>query len=156
MLGLMKKQPITKGGFSRGRNVVYALHAHLVFVAKYRKCVFTPDMLADMENVMGKVCSDQGATLVEFNGEASHVHLLVHYPPWPFRAWLTLLKAYQAAIFANITLQACLESFELITYGPHLTLQEAWEVPVLMLLEATLSSKSNRFHPRLESRGFSR
>jgi putative transposase len=30
---------------------------------------------------MAEVCTDFGAELVEFNGEADHVHLLVHYPP---------------------------------------------------------------------------
>ena len=77
----MKKQPTTKDGFSRGRHVIHALHAHLVFVSKYRRGVFTSGMLTDMEGVMSMVCSDMGATLVEFNGEANHVHLLVHYPP---------------------------------------------------------------------------
>lgn len=38
-------------------------------------------MLLAMEAVMIKVCEDMGATLVEFNGEQNHVHLLVHYPP---------------------------------------------------------------------------
>ena len=28
-----------------------------------------------------KVCDDLDVTLVEFNGEPSHVHLLIHYPP---------------------------------------------------------------------------
>ena len=30
---------------------------------------------------MRDVCTDFGAELREFNGEADHVHLLVHYPP---------------------------------------------------------------------------
>ncbi|GAA4797297.1 hypothetical protein GCM10023329_57900 [Streptomyces sanyensis] len=30
---------------------------------------------------MRKVCEDFHAELKEFNGEADHVHLLVHYPP---------------------------------------------------------------------------
>jgi len=30
---------------------------------------------------MKDVCEDFGATLVEFNGEHDHVHLLVEYPP---------------------------------------------------------------------------
>jgi len=29
----------------------------------------------------GKVCSDIGAELREFNGEDDHAHLLVEYPP---------------------------------------------------------------------------
>lgn len=57
------------------------LHAHLVFVTKYRRKVFTDDMLTYCQTTMGEVCADLDAELVEFNGEADHVHLLVAYPP---------------------------------------------------------------------------
>jgi putative transposase len=30
---------------------------------------------------MREACADFGAELREFNGQADHVHLLVHYPP---------------------------------------------------------------------------
>ncbi|MFF0106246.1 IS200/IS605 family transposase [Streptomyces hirsutus] len=65
----------------RGRHVIYNLHAHLVFVTKYRRGVFTDDMLTRCEEVMRDVCAGFEAELREFNGEAGHVHLLVHYPP---------------------------------------------------------------------------
>jgi putative transposase len=65
----------------RGRSVVYTLHAHLIFTPKYRRGVFTDPMLTRCEQIMAAVCADFGATLVEFNGEHDHVHLLVHYPP---------------------------------------------------------------------------
>lgn len=64
-----------------GRTCVYNLHAHLVFVTKYRRNVFTDDMLTDMEAIMRDVCQDFDATLMEFNGEDDHVHLLVSHPP---------------------------------------------------------------------------
>ena len=57
------------------------LHAHLVFVTKYRRPVFTDAMLTFCEHTMRGVCADFNAELVEFNGEADHVHLLVAYPP---------------------------------------------------------------------------
>lgn len=65
----------------RGRHVVHHLHAHLVFVTKYRKAVFTDAVLTTCQQSMESVCEDFGATLSEFNGEADHVHLLVQYPP---------------------------------------------------------------------------
>jgi putative transposase len=65
----------------RGRTVIYSLHAHLVFVTKYRRGVMDEEMLTRCEEIMRKVCDDFGATLTEFNGEDDHVHLLVHYPP---------------------------------------------------------------------------
>ena len=64
-----------------GRHCVFALHVHLVFVTKFRRGVFTAEVLADLRGVFGSVCADFGADLVEFDGEDDHVHLLVNYPP---------------------------------------------------------------------------
>ena len=64
-----------------GRHVVYNLHVHLVFVAKYRRKVFTKEILDDMQGIFEEVCSKFEAQLVEFDGECDHVHLLVVYPP---------------------------------------------------------------------------
>ena len=63
----------------RGRHCVTALHVHLVFVTKYRNDVFTPPALLRLKEIFSKVCSDFGAVLVESNGEADQVHLLVEY-----------------------------------------------------------------------------
>ena len=65
----------------RARHSVSLLHAHLVFVTKYRRKVFTEDMLTSTEHTMRSACNELGADLVEFNGQADHVHLLVAYPP---------------------------------------------------------------------------
>lgn len=61
--------------------MVFTLTAHLVFVTKYRRAVFTDALLITCEQVMADVCTDFGAELIEFNGEGDHVHLLVSYPP---------------------------------------------------------------------------
>lgn len=65
----------------RGRHCVFAMHVHLVFVAKYRKRVFDAQLLKYMEEIFVKVCSKFDAELKEFNGEEDHVHLVVNYPP---------------------------------------------------------------------------
>lgn len=39
------------------------------------------EMLARCAEIMRKVCRDFETELTDFNGEADHVHLLVHYPP---------------------------------------------------------------------------
>lgn len=57
------------------------LHAHLVFVTKFRRKLFTDPMLTLTETTMRGVCAELDIDLVEFNGEADHVHLLVAYPP---------------------------------------------------------------------------
>lgn len=64
-----------------GRHCVFNMHVHLVFVAKYRRDVFTKVMLETMREVFERVCLDFEALLVEFDGEDDHVHLLVNYPP---------------------------------------------------------------------------
>lgn len=64
-----------------GRHCAFLMHVHLVFVTKYRHRVFGDRHLRRMEEIMRAVCGDFEAELVEFNGEANHVHLLVNYPP---------------------------------------------------------------------------
>jgi putative transposase len=64
-----------------GRHCAFLLHAHLVFVTKYRHHVFGDRHLKRMEEIMRAVCDDFEVQLVEFNGEPDHVHLLVDFPP---------------------------------------------------------------------------
>ena len=64
-----------------GRHVVYALHAHLIFVAKYRRTVFTKSMLEFMRSICCEVCQSFESELIEFDGEKDHVHLMIQYPP---------------------------------------------------------------------------
>ncbi|MCX4819362.1 IS200/IS605 family transposase [Streptomyces sp. NBC_01142] len=64
-----------------GRHCIFLMHAHLVFVTKYRHHVFTDRHLTRMEEIMRAVCADFETELTEFNGESNHVHLLVSFPP---------------------------------------------------------------------------
>ncbi|MGD1221530.1 IS200/IS605 family transposase [Streptomyces krungchingensis] len=43
--------------------------------------MFDDDMLKWCEEIMREVCDKFEVEVKEFNGEADHVHLLVHYPP---------------------------------------------------------------------------
>jgi putative transposase len=65
----------------RGRTCVFELHAHLVFVTKYRREVFSPPHLQRLSAIFADVCDKGGARLLECNGEADLVHLRVNYPP---------------------------------------------------------------------------
>lgn len=67
--------------FRRGRSVVSALHAHIVFVTKYRRGVLSDRALAVAKQSFIDVCHDFGVTLRECDGEDDHVHLLVEFPP---------------------------------------------------------------------------
>ena len=64
-----------------GKHCVFELHVHLVFVAKYRKKIFTQEHIDALRVIAAKVCEDFGAELRELNGEKDHIHLLVNYPP---------------------------------------------------------------------------
>lgn len=65
----------------RGRHVVSALHAHLVFVTKFRRDVLSAMAIRDLKAIFAKVCRDFEAELIECSGGDDHVHLLVTYPP---------------------------------------------------------------------------
>ncbi|MFC4062242.1 IS200/IS605 family transposase [Planomonospora corallina] len=69
------------GDIRTGRHCVFALHAHLVFVTKFRHPVFAGVHLERMEQIMRDVCADFECELAEFNGGSTHVHLLVNFPP---------------------------------------------------------------------------
>lgn len=64
-----------------GRHCVFALHVHLVFVTKYRRCVFDGEAIEALRHIFFKVCADFEANLIHMDGQNDHVHLLVHYPP---------------------------------------------------------------------------
>ena len=64
-----------------GRHVVFSLHAHLVFVTKYRKNVFNKQLLDYLKIVFNNICNSFEVQLIEFEGESDHIHLLINYPP---------------------------------------------------------------------------
>lgn len=65
----------------KGRNCVFSMHVHLVFVTKYRRNVFTKQILEALREIFQSVCQDFESRLVEFEGKDDHVHLLIEYPP---------------------------------------------------------------------------
>jgi putative transposase len=60
---------------------VYALQYHLVMVTKFRKPCLTRAMLKSFEVQAAERCEAWGGSLIEVNGEADHVHLLIELPP---------------------------------------------------------------------------
>ncbi|MCP3024015.1 IS200/IS605 family transposase [Cupriavidus basilensis] len=60
---------------------VYALQYHLVLVTKYRRKCLTSAMLAAFERLAAERCMRWGGKLIESNGEADHVHMLIELPP---------------------------------------------------------------------------
>ena len=59
---------------------MFLMHVHLVFVTKYRRKVFTAEVIERLSCIFQSVCADFEAELVECDGEDDHVHLLINYP----------------------------------------------------------------------------
>lgn len=59
----------------------YALQYHLVIVTKYRHRCLTAAMLDELKLICEKQLALKEGTLLEFNGEPDHVHLLIELPP---------------------------------------------------------------------------
>ncbi|MFE4578240.1 IS200/IS605 family transposase [Streptomyces chartreusis] len=64
-----------------GRHCAFSLHAHLIFVTKFRHQVSTDRHLKRCEESMRAVRDDFEMELSEFNGEAQHAHIPVNFPP---------------------------------------------------------------------------
>ena len=60
---------------------VYKLTFHLVLVTKYRKTCFTDEILNRLKEIVTNLCQKWEVDLLEFNGEADHVHLLLDMHP---------------------------------------------------------------------------
>lgn len=60
---------------------VYNLTAHAIFVTKYRKKVLTDELLIALKGYFISILSAKDCGLIEFNGEAEHVHLIFSYKP---------------------------------------------------------------------------
>lgn len=61
----------------------FSLSYHLVLVTKYRRKVITPEMMERMKEIFTNTLSKWECQLLEFNGEADHVHLLLTTNPKP-------------------------------------------------------------------------
>lgn len=67
--------------YKRSYRSVYNLTAHFVFVVKYRKKILTQELLEELGGIFKSILETRNCELIEFNGEADHVHLLVSYKP---------------------------------------------------------------------------
>ena len=65
---------------SNGRSIS-DLKAHLVLTTKYCRKVFTEEMIRRLLEVVGDLCEKWDCKMIEFNGDADHVHLLFQYYP---------------------------------------------------------------------------
>lgn len=59
----------------------YVLSYHFVFVTKYRRRCLSARMLDRLREIVEALCEAWGGQLLEMNGEADHIHLLVELSP---------------------------------------------------------------------------
>jgi len=52
-----------------GKHCVFMMHVHLVFVTKYRRDIFTKEILDILRPIFFSVCNDFRAKSIEFDGE---------------------------------------------------------------------------------------
>ena len=64
-----------------GRSCVFKNNIHLVFVTKYRRNVFSGEIIDRIKEIFIETCKQMNVDLIEFGGEDDHVHLLVDVPP---------------------------------------------------------------------------
>lgn len=65
----------------RLNHCAYLLSYHLVLVTKYRRQCLSAAMLGEPRTVPHEQLVGKGGALLEFNGEADHLHLLMELPP---------------------------------------------------------------------------
>lgn len=75
------EQNIKKGNRKSHFHAVYNLKYHLVLVTKYRNKVITKEILERLGVIFSEQSEKWSVRLVEFNGEADHVHLLIDAHP---------------------------------------------------------------------------
>jgi len=59
----------------------YSIQFHLVACTKYRRKCITKPMLERMQEIFSTTLNKWEGELIEFNGEADHVHLLISVNP---------------------------------------------------------------------------
>jgi putative transposase len=64
-----------------GRSCIFKNFIHLIFVTKYRRDVFTAEMLDRLQDIFLETCEQMEVELIEFAGEDDHVHLMICCPP---------------------------------------------------------------------------
>lgn len=64
-----------------GRSCLYKNNVHLIFVTKYRRDVFTLEMLDRLKAIFIETCLQMDCELLEFGGEDDYVHLMLAVYP---------------------------------------------------------------------------
>ena len=72
---------IKKSQLKSHNHCVFQISYHIVFVTKYRRKCLTKNILTRLNEIILEVCERWNIDLLEFGGEADHIHLLVETHP---------------------------------------------------------------------------
>jgi putative transposase len=67
--------------YHHGFRSVYKLNAHIVLVVKYRRKAINQEILSRLREIFADTLLKWDCQMLEFNGEADHIHLLIDYKP---------------------------------------------------------------------------
>jgi putative transposase len=141
----------------RGRHVVYALHAHLVFVTKYRRDVLSDLAIRDLRGIFAKVCRDFGAELVACSGADDHVHLLVTYPPTvALPKLVNSLKGVSSRRLRDLRPEVAGRYRQGVLWSPSYFVASCGGAPLSVIADYVRSQREPPKAPRPEGRGFRR
>lgn len=65
----------------RNRHSVYNLSYHLVVVTKYRHKCINQEIMDEIKSICKRLIEDERGSVIEFNGEQDHIHILFEIPP---------------------------------------------------------------------------
>ncbi|HGJ5855257.1 IS200/IS605 family transposase [Arsenophonus nasoniae] len=77
----MSAQDKTFPDYLRRRHSVTKLVVHLIFCTKYRRKLLDGAMIAQIREAMHHAAKRLEIDILEVDGEADHIHVLVGYPP---------------------------------------------------------------------------
>jgi putative transposase len=64
-----------------GRSCVFKNSVHLIFVTKYRRNVFTKEMIDRLSVIFSKTCNQMDCELLKLDGEHDHIHTMITVHP---------------------------------------------------------------------------
>ena len=96
----MKKDFVSSG------RAVSDMKAHLLLVTKYRRKVINQEIPKRLGEIVDNLCTKWDCKLIEFNGEADHLHLLFqYYPQLELPKFITNLKSVSTGNLTNPSLR---------------------------------------------------
>jgi len=154
-IGLTRRNMPENSDIRRGRHVVYALHAHLVFVTKYRRAALSALAIQDLRTIFAKVCRDFEAELIECDGEDDHVHLLVIYPPKVALSKLVnSLKGVSSRLLREWRPEVSGRYKDSVLWSPSYFVASCGGAPLSIIAEYVRNQREGALPPRPQRRGF--